>query len=86
MHVDNFGLVKISNKVENLEMGGKYLIRINGKEITAKYDLRMMDNEMGDWILYKGSSLGLLEFGKVRVNGSGELDAHEGDRVYIEKL
>ena len=86
VHVDNFGLMKISNKIENLEIGAKYLIRINNKEITAKYDLRMMSNETGEWILYKGSSLGLLEIGKVRENGAVELGIHEGDKVYIEKL
>lgn len=86
VHIDNFGLIKISNIVENLEIGAKYLIRINEKEIITKYDSRMMSNETGDWILYKGSSLGLLEIGKVRENGASELGAHEGDKVYIEKL
>lgn len=84
VHVDNFGLIKISNIVENLEIGKKYLVRINKKEIIVKYDSRMMSNETGDWILYKGSSLGLLEIGKVRENGAIELGIHEGDSVYIE--
>jgi S-adenosylmethionine hydrolase len=86
VHVDNFGLIKISNTVENLEVGAKYLVSVNGKKIIAKYDLRMMSNKTGDWILYNGSSLGLLEIGKVRENGAVELDIHEGNKVHIKKL
>lgn len=86
VHVDNFGLLKITNKLDAPSVGNMYEVQIGKQTITAKYDIRMMSNNDGEWIVYPGSSFDLLEIGKVRENGAKELDAHEGDLVSFKKI
>ena len=85
VHIDNFGLMKCTNQLKLPEIGDQYQITLGRTTITAKYDVRMMSNETGDWIIYPGSSFGLIEIGKVRENGAMLLGAKEGDKVVIEK-
>jgi S-adenosylmethionine hydrolase len=87
IHIDNFGLMKLNLKlsdVGNLDEGTIVQIKIKDVALDAVFSKRMMSNDTGKWILYPGSSLNLLELGKVRANGALEINASVGDIVKVK--
>jgi S-adenosylmethionine hydrolase len=89
IHIDNFGLIKIFDKIKNTKENMKYKVYINSKKfVIATFSKRMMNQPTNTWTIYPGSSLNsLLEIGKVRnINGAKELNAKIGDIVTWRKL
>lgn len=89
LHIDNFGLIKIMGVAPEYDEGQKFKVFINGEyKFETKFSNRMMNNEDGEWILYKGSSLdGLPELGTVRyVDGYKEQGIKIGDIITWEKI
>jgi len=86
VHIDNFGLMKFIGKLDGLNEGDKLEVNINKKILNAVYTKRMMSRETGEWVIYPGSSLGLSELGKVRENGTKELNAKIGDAITFKKI
>lgn len=81
LHIDNFGIPKIYDKIdENLKIGSRIKIYVNGvKKIEAIYTNSMKNLPDNTWALYKGSSLdNLPEIGKVR-----SLDTEKDLRIKI---
>ena len=85
VHIDNFGLMKIYGLNLNSQEGDTYEIRIGNMTIPAIFTKRMMSQSDGKWVIYPGSSLGLIEIGKVRENGAKELNVREGDIIEVLK-
>lgn len=79
VHVDNFGLIKFYTTPKDFKEGDAVKLLFKGQKINAIFSKRMMSRPTGDWVVYPGSSLGLLELGKVRENGAALLDAAPGD-------
>ena len=86
VHIDNFGLIKFISKLTGLNEGDKLEINVNKKILAAVYIKRMMSRETGEWVIYPGSSLGLLELSKVRENGAKELNVKVGDIITFKKI
>lgn len=84
-HIDNFGNAKLKLKFID-EDGSTYKIKTNNKETTFTYWTRMMERENGEFIIYPGSSFGLIELGLVRGNLAKELELKVGDKITIEKV
>jgi S-adenosylmethionine hydrolase len=87
VHIDNFGLMKFSEKLPEYLDNQKFTVTVSGTKtkIDAVYSKRMMSRDTGEWVIYPGSSLGLAELGKVRSNGAREINAKIGDIIHIEK-
>jgi S-adenosylmethionine hydrolase len=85
VHIDNFGLMKFTGGLTQLNEGDKLEVNVNGKTLKAVYAKRMMSRDTGEWVIYPGSSLGLPELGKVRENGARELNAKIGDIITFKK-
>jgi len=85
-HIDNFGLMKFTGELTGLNEGDKLKVNVSGKILMAVYAKRMMSRETGEWIIYSGSSLGLLELGKVRENGAKKLNVEIGDIITFKKI
>lgn len=86
VHIDNFGLMKFTSELTGLNEGDKLEFHFNRKILTVVYIKRMMSRETGEWVIYPGSSFGLLELGKVRENGAKELNAKVGDIITFKKI
>ncbi|MDD3998833.1 MAG: SAM-dependent chlorinase/fluorinase [Candidatus Shapirobacteria bacterium] len=86
VHIDNFGLMKFTGKLAELSDGDKLEVNVNGKTLKAVYTKRMMSRETKEWVIYPGSSFGLLELGKVRENGAKELNIKIGDIITFKKI
>lgn len=86
VHIDNFGLMKFADELTGLNEGDKLEINVNEKTLKAVYAKRMMSRETGEWVIYPGSSFGLPEFGKVRENGTRELNIKIGDIITFKKI
>ena len=86
IHIDNFGLMKFTGQLIELNEGDEVEVNVNGKILRAVYAKRMMSRETGEWIIYSGSSLGLLELGKVRENGAKKLNVEIGDIITFKKI
>lgn len=86
VHMDNFGLIKFFGSLDEATEGEKFNIEAGGKNFVAIYAKRMMSYETGEWIIYRGSSLELLELGKVRENGARELELSIGDKIAFRKI
>jgi len=85
VHIDNFGLMKFIGNISEFNEGEKLSVNVAGKELDAIYSRRMMNNDDGTWVIYPGSSLGLPELGKVRMNGAMEIRAKVGDRITLRR-
>ncbi len=86
VHIDNFGLIKFFSELEDYADGELVSVFVNGvKVLDAVYSKRMMSLPTGTWVVYPGSSLGLPELGKVRMNGSESLDIKVGDIITLKK-
>ncbi len=81
VHVDNFGLIKFTGILPQLEDEEKVEILVNDQKLDVVYSTRMMNRETGEWVIYPGSSMGLPELGKVRQNGAMSLKIKEGDII-----
>jgi len=86
VHIDNFGLMKFTGDLTDLNEGDKLTVTVNRKVLQAVYEKRMMSQETGEWVIYPGSSFGLPELGKVRENGARELNAKIGDIITFKKI
>jgi len=84
LHIDNFGNLKICAtpmEIPGFEEGHEITIKLSdGTAANARCHRRMMDLEDGCLVVYPGSSLGLLEIGRVRTAGPA-LPVHLGDIV-----
>ncbi len=85
IHIDNFGLMKFIGPIQACQEGDRLNVRIRGHSFEAQWSKRMMSLETGTWSVYPGSSLDLLELGKVRCNGASELGVCVGDQISITK-
>jgi len=83
VHIDNFGVMKFTGALPNMNEGDKLIIDVKGKSLLAVYVKRMMSRDTGEWVIYPGSSFGLPEFGKVRQNGAKEIDVKVGDLIRL---
>lgn len=87
MHIDNFGVPKISLNSDEFEavQGQYFSIKKDGKSIgTATYCHSMKELPSGELAIYKGSSLGLIEIGIVRqLDTAGTLGLAIGDQLEI---
>lgn len=79
VHVDNFGLIKFYSTPVDFQDGDAVSLLFKGRKINAVFSKRMMSRSTGEWVIYPGSSLGLLELGKVRENGAAILGVAPGD-------
>jgi S-adenosylmethionine hydrolase len=84
VHVDNFGNAKINACLDGLAIGDEVILDIAGQRIEAVYGKRMMECTDGTWVVYPGSSFGLLEVGEVRGRGVHELGVQAGDTVSVK--
>jgi S-adenosylmethionine hydrolase len=93
IHIDNFGLLKIYEKLNlfkdmGLKEGDKVDIIVKGQNKSkAVYRKRMMDENDGKLVIYPGSSLGgLPEIGRVRMTDAPKkLKLKIGDIVEFKK-
>lgn len=83
VHIDNFGLMKFAGVLPNLKEGDKLNVEIKSNLLSAVYAKRMMSRDTGEWVVYSGSSFGLIEFGKVRENGAKKINAEVGDIIKL---
>jgi S-adenosylmethionine hydrolase len=88
VHIDNFGNAKLkvsSDELQSTAPGSYFnLVFPGNKSLRAKYDVRMMECADDEWVIYPGSSLGLLEIGQVRNVGFGGAQfGRVGDRVQL---
>ncbi len=86
VHIDNFGLIKFTGTLSEINEGDVVTIETNQKVFKVTYTKRMMSKETGEWIIYPGSTLGLLEIGKVRENGALEINSKVGDILKIKSI
>lgn len=92
VHIDNFGLIKIKGHksiFDSWQEGDMVQVSVNGvRKLQAKFKLRMMNENDGEWVVYPGSSLdGMPELGKVRcVDGYKELGIKIGDYIEFDIL
>jgi len=90
VHIDNFGLMKLNATTEDLlklgsvTEGTELKVCIGTNSMNVTYTKRMMSLSTGKWAIYPGSSLNLVELGKVRQNGAAQLNANIGDQVAIK--
>ncbi len=85
VHIDNFGLIKFAAELPAYEEGQKIEVTIGSRTLEAIYSARMMSNNTGTWVIYKGSSFGFPELGKVREDGAHELGVKVGAKVSFRK-
>jgi len=89
VHIDNFGNAKMFATTELLKKspsGQKVTVRLPDQQIIdAHYAVRMMERNDGDWVLYPGSSMGLLELGQVRHSGFLGSSLRAGQVLAIEE-
>ncbi|MBI4993444.1 SAM-dependent chlorinase/fluorinase [Candidatus Wolfebacteria bacterium] len=86
VHIDNFGLIKFMGQLPEVNDEDEFEISVNGKNFKAVYFRRMMSRSDGEWVIYPGSSLSILELGKVRQNGAMELGINIGDIIKFKKI
>lgn len=84
IHVDNFGNIKFPWHSLDLLPGQRLWANIGGHEIEVIYWKRMMEREAGEWVLYPGSSLDLMEIGEVRGKGVHQFGIRAGDQVQLK--
>lgn len=83
VHIDNFGLMKFAGEDWDLEPGQRYEVTLNDRRIEAVCGHRMMSFDDGEWVLYRGSSLSLMELGRTRRTGAFDIGAQVGDVLEI---
>lgn len=81
IHIDNFGLIKFKGELPEYEEGQKLEVTVGGTVLEAIFSSRMMSNDNGTWVIYKGSSFGFPELGKVREDGALKLGVKVGDKI-----
>jgi S-adenosylmethionine hydrolase len=88
VHVDNFGLMKMTGTLEAPREGTRYTVTTNGQTVEATFGRRLMGYETGTWMLFPGSSYRppLLELGLVRGNGAQKLNVSVGDVLQITQV
>jgi S-adenosylmethionine hydrolase len=86
VHIDNFGMMKFTGNLDNIQENDYYEVEINKTKIKAVFCKRMMSQETGSWIIFPGSSFGLLELGKVREYGASSIGAKIGDVIKFKKI
>jgi hypothetical protein len=90
VHIDNFGVSKLLYAADDLIAvpGQKFLIIKDGEIIgTATFCHSMKELTVGTLAIYKGSSLGMLELGKVRhLNTAQTLGLEIGDILVIQSI
>lgn len=91
LHIDNFGLMKLNLTIEDIgdgsaKEGDKFLLKIKDISLECTFSHRMMSNQTGSWIIYPGSSMGLVEVGMVRRDGARELGVEVGDIFVIMQI
>jgi len=86
VHIDNFGLMKVKAEAPRPKDGDYFLVNIKNKKIKMIYWTRMMSRDNGEWVIYPGSSFGLLEIGRVRENGALDIGAEIGDKITFKKI
>jgi S-adenosylmethionine hydrolase len=86
VHIDNFGNGKFTGTFpsEAPRLGERLRVRIGDETLSAVWGRRMMELADGDWVVYPGSSLGLLEIGQVRSSGLNAFDIAPGERIDID--
>jgi S-adenosylmethionine hydrolase len=84
VHVDNFGNAKIAADLRGVAVGDQVRVGVAGEEIEAVYHERMMACSDGTWVVYPGSSFGLLEIGEVRGPGMRRFGTRAGDIVSVK--
>ncbi|MBU2265395.1 SAM-dependent chlorinase/fluorinase [Patescibacteria group bacterium] len=88
LHIDNFGIPKIFNKLEDQNEGEIFEVYVNGeKKCEAVYAHSMKALPDNSWAIYHGSSIdGLTEIGKVRsLNTAKELAIDIGSIITWRK-
>lgn len=86
VHIDNFGMMKFTGNLDNIQENDYYEVEINKTKIKAIFCRRMMSQETGSWVIFPGSSFGLLELGKVREYGACSIGAKVGDIIKFKKI
>jgi S-adenosylmethionine hydrolase len=86
VHIDNFGIMKFTGNLDNMKENDYYEIEVNKINIKAIVCNRMMSQETGSWVIFPGSSFGLLELGKVREHGAFLIGAKIGDVIKFKKI
>jgi S-adenosylmethionine hydrolase len=84
VHVDNFGNAKVAAHITGATIGEPVVVEVGGERIDAVYGRRMMECPDGTWVVYPGSSFGLLEIGEVRGPGLRRFDVAPGDIVSVK--
>lgn len=86
VHIDNFGMMKFTGNLDNIQENDYYEVVINEIKLKAIFCKRMMSQETGSWVIFPGSSFGLLELGKVREYGASSIGAKVGDVIKFKKI
>jgi S-adenosylmethionine hydrolase len=83
VHIDNFGNAKIN--MPSGELAGHAEARVTGPgfSLDCRVAARMMDLPTGTWVVYPGSSMGLVEVAQVRGRGFLDLPATAGDHLGV---
>jgi S-adenosylmethionine hydrolase len=84
VHVDNFGNAKVMADCSGFNVGDPLVVEVSCERIPAVFYPRMMDCPDGTWVVYPGSSFGLLEIGEVRGLGLRRFGTQPGDTVSIK--
>ena len=86
VHIDNFGNAKIFLRDLKFPLGAHLVVEFpdsNLPPITAVLGTRMMEHPASAWVVYRGSSLGLYELGRVRERGFLDLPIKVGAHVQL---
>lgn len=86
VHVDNFGLIKFKGPIPPIDIGDSAIMTVDNHEVVVKRVDRMMNEPTGSWTVYPGSSLGLPEVGRVRLNGAEELNIIPGSHLEFASI
>jgi S-adenosylmethionine hydrolase len=86
LYIDNFGVSKFFGNLGDLVEGNRVKVSINNVfKCEAVFTNSMKNLPDQTWAIYPGSSLSLPELGKVRGNGSKELNIKVGDIITFKK-
>lgn len=93
LHIDNFGISKISGEPSYFKRIGTkpdqlFSVVVKGVPmVTARFVNQLTAGQDGEWVIYDGSSLGgIPELAQVRMNGAYHLGLAVGDLVEFQPI
>ena len=85
LHIDHYGNIKINRQCDDLNIGDKLRVRIDGKDLIVPFFKTFGDIPVNHFLAYKGSHE-ILEIAKNLGSANADLKLQVGDIVQIGKI